>query len=102
MIVLNVTYKCKPGMRDAFLETIMNEKIDEICRAEDGNSKYDYYLPSRSCVSQATADTEELILIEHWRDEKAVSVHKAKPHFARIGEIKAEFVEETIIERFEI
>ena len=46
MIVLNVTYRCKPDMRDAFLERIMAEGIDEACRAEKGNLKYDYYYPA--------------------------------------------------------
>ena len=45
MIVLNVTYKTKPGMREAFLEAIRAEGIDEASRAEAGNLKYDYYLP---------------------------------------------------------
>ena len=27
MIVLNVSYKCKPGMRDEFLEKIMAEDV---------------------------------------------------------------------------
>ena len=34
MIVLNVTYKCKPDMREEFLEMIYNEGIDEASRAE--------------------------------------------------------------------
>lgn len=45
MIVLNVTYRCKPGMRDRFLEAIAAEGIDKASRAETGNLKYDYYLP---------------------------------------------------------
>ena len=45
MIVLNVTYKCKTGMRDTFLEKINAEGIGEACRAEDGCEKYDYYIP---------------------------------------------------------
>ena len=45
MIVLNVTYKCKPDRREEFLEMIYAEGIDEACRAEDGNMKYDYYTP---------------------------------------------------------
>ena len=34
MIVLNVTYKCKPDMREEFLEMIYTEGIDEASRAE--------------------------------------------------------------------
>ncbi len=43
MIVLNVTYQCKPELREEFLEAIMTEGIDAASRAEAGNIKYDYY-----------------------------------------------------------
>lgn len=92
MIVLNVTYKCKPGMREAFLEAIRAEGLDAASRAEAGNSKYDYYF--------AADEPDVLLLVEHWRDEEAVRLHNAEPHFRRIGEVKAAFVEETILERF--
>ena len=92
MIVLNVTYKCRPGMREEFLEAIKAEGLDAASRAEEGNIKYDYYF--------ANADPDELFLLEHWRDEEAVRLHNAEPHFKRLGELKAGFVEETILDRF--
>lgn len=92
MIVLNVTYKCKPGMREAFLEAIRAEGLDAASRAEAGNSKYDYYF--------AADEPDVLLLVEHWRDEEAVRLHNAEPHFRRLGEVKSAFVEETILERF--
>jgi quinol monooxygenase YgiN len=92
MIVLNVTYKCKPQKRDDFLEMIMSEGIDVECRAEEGNLKYDYYIP--------TDDSDDLLLVEKWRDKEALAIHSKQPHFARLGEIKKEFVNDTIIEKF--
>lgn len=94
MIVLNVTYKCKPGMREEFLEMIITEGIDIACRAEDGNIKYDYYRP--------TDGSEELLLVEKWRDADALAAHGRQAHFARLGELKSEFVNDTIIEKLEI
>ena len=93
MIILNVTYKCKPGMREKFLEAIKAEGIDAACRAEAGNIKYDYYIPADG--------GDELLLVEKWRDADALAVHGRQPHFARIGELKAGYVEETTIEKFE-
>ena len=93
MIVLNVTYKCKPELRDEFLEMIMSEGIDVACRAEDGNIKYDYFIP--------TDGSDDLLLVEKWRDAEALAVHGRQPHFARIGELKGNYVDETIIEKFE-
>ena len=92
MIVLNVTYKCKPEMREDFLEMIITEGIDVACRAEDGNIKYDYYF--------AADDSDELLLIEKWRDADALARHGRQPHFARLGELKAEFVNDTTIEKY--
>ena len=80
-------------MRDEFLEAIMTEGIDVACRAEDGNFKYDYYM--------STQDDNEMLLVEHWRDADALAVHQSQAHFKRLGEIKNEFVDETIIEKYE-
>lgn len=92
MIVLNVTYKCKPDMREAFLETIKSEKIDAACRAEEGNIKYDYYYP--------VAETDEILLVEKWRDADALAKHMEEPHFKRLGQIKEGFGIETVIEKY--
>lgn len=94
MIVLNVTYKCKPGMREEFLEAILREGIDGASRKEAGNLKYDYYIPFD--------DNGELLLVEHWRDEEALTAHGQTPHLQRLRELKAEYVTETVIERFEL
>lgn len=92
MIVLNVTYKCKPGMNRVFLDRLNDEGLAAACRAEAGNIKYDYYLPADG--------SDELLLVEKWRDAEALKLHAAEPHFARIGAIKAGYVDDTIIEKF--
>ena len=71
----------------------MTEGIDIAYRAEDGNIKYDYFT--------STDDSDELLLIEKWRDADALAAHGRQPHFARLREIKDEFVTETIIEKYE-
>ena len=93
MIVLNVTYKCKPDMRDEFLEMIITEGIDASSREETGNLKYDYYIPADG--------GDELLLVEKWSDADALAEHAEKPHFKRLGELKAQYVIDTVIERFE-
>ena len=93
MIVLNVTYRCKPGMREAFLNRIREAGIDAACRAEAGNLKYDYYLPLNS--------RDEILLVEKWRDADALSAHGRTPHLAALGAFKPEYVTDTVIEKFE-
>ena len=93
MIVLNVTYRCKPGLRDEFLGRIRAEGINEDSRAETGNIRYDYYLPADG--------GDELFLLEKWRDADALAEHGTQPHLARLKALKAEYVAETLIERYE-
>ena len=93
MIVLNVTYKCSSGMREAFLDSIRSQGVDAACRAEDGNLQYDYY-------RSADAD-DELLLVEKWRDGDALAAHGAQAHMEKLRELKAQFVTETVIERFD-
>lgn len=93
MIVLNVTYKCRPEMREEFLQRISAAGIDAASRMEEGNIKYDYYIPFEG--------GDELLLIEKWRDESALTAHASTPHFNRLGELKPIYVLETVIERYE-
>ena len=92
MIVLNVTYKCSPEKREAFLKQLNEEGLAAACRAETGNIKYDYYLPAN--------DADELLLVEKWKDQAALKAHTQLPHFARIGEVKNAIGIETVIEKF--
>ena len=84
MIVLNVTYRCKPGRRDDFLEAIKKEGIGAACRAEAGNIKYDYYVPA--------LENDELLLLEKWQDSDALQKHGKQAHMEKLAAICAERV----------
>lgn len=94
MIILNVTYKCKTGMREKFLKAIKAEGIDVACRAEEGNNQYDYFY--------STEDHDSLFLLEKWRDEGAFAEHREQVHFKRLGELKEKYVDDTAIEKYEV
>lgn len=95
MIVLNVTYQCKPDLRAEFLEAILAEGIDEASRAEDGNLKYDYYFPFDDRA-------DELLLIEKWRDAEALAAHAETPHYLKLKALKPQYVTDTVVERFTV
>ena len=93
MLVFNVTFQCRPGMRDEFLDQIISEGIIAGARAEAGNRKYDYYLSvDHDC---------DLLLIEKYRDEEAVAEHIRQSHTAKLVALKEAYVTDMIIERYE-
>ena len=92
MIVLNVTYKCKEGKREEFLKRISEEGIGAACRAEEGNLKYDYYLPADG--------SGDLLLVEKWTDADALARHGRQPHYKRLGELKPDYVADMTVEKF--
>ncbi len=94
MIVLNVSYKCRPGMAKAFLERLESEGIGAASRADAGNIKYDYYLPADG--------SDELLLVEKWESAELLALHAKQPHLAKIAEFKSEYVLDTALDRFEV
>ena len=94
MIVVNVKYAIKDGMRDAFLEAIKQERVMEQVRSEAGNRQYIFLLPIEE------ADVNTLYLIEKYADEAALDSHKKENHYAAFQDIKARFVDDTIVQVF--
>ena len=94
MILLNVTYKAKSGQRDAFYKAVCDAKVPEVSRAEAGNIKYDYYM--------SVDDEDTILLVEHWKDAEAFKLHTEEAHFKQLGKIKEEYVEETILGKYEV
>ena len=45
-------------------------------------------------------DNGELLLLEKWKDADALAAHAKQPHLKRIGELKEDYVTETVIEKF--
>ena len=91
MFVLLVRYKCKQGCRDRYYEAIRENHIDELSQTEEGCLRYEY--------SYGVA-ADELLLTEVWRDAEAIEVHKNSGHFAKLGELKGEYVETTEFMKF--
>ena len=79
MIVLIARYTVRPGHVDQVLETLRT--MAERVRAEEpGCALYQ--------VCQSREQPNELLLYEQYRDEEAMRVHRATPHFAELVEGK--------------
>ena len=93
MLVFNVTFKCKNGMRDVFLDAVRAQGIDAAARSEAGNLMYDWYISAENCT--------DLLLIEKYKDGEAVAEHVRQPHTARLVELKEAYVDDMILEQYE-
>ena len=93
MLVFHVTFKCKPEMREEFLEMIMTEGVDVGARAEEGNLQYDFFT--------SVDDDNVLLLIEKYVDADAVAAHVRQPHTARLVGLKERYVADMAIEKYE-
>ena len=93
MLVFNVIFKCRPGMRETFLEAIRAGGIIAAARAEEGNLAYDYY--------RSVDNDSDLLLIEKYRDAAAVAAHVRQAHTARLVELKETYVSDMVLEQYE-
>ena len=92
MLVFHVTFKCKPDMRDEFLEMIVTEGIDEAARAEAGNRGYAFYFPADA--------QDDLFLIEKYTDMDAVKSHASQPYIQKLTALKEEYTDDMILEMY--
>ena len=93
-IIFHVTYTCKPGMAEAFINAVRERGLQEKTRQEDGCMQYDYH------ISCEVPDT--IVLLEKYRDKEAVMNHAAQPTFQEISALKEEYVLNVDIKRFKI
>ena len=92
-IILHVTYFCKEGMAQDFVNAVKDSGVQALVRAEDGCLQYDYHLS----LEQDNA----VVLLEKWRDAAALQVHMDQPRMAEIRALKDKLGLTTRIERYE-
>ena len=92
-IILHCTYTCKSGMAEPFVKALKDSGAQESVRAEDGCLQYDYHI---SCEAP-----DMVVLLEQWRDAAALEQHQKQPHMETIRALKADYVTDMKLERFE-
>ena len=94
MLKLIVKFEMKEGCREAFFQKVSEEGILAKVRAEEGCHYYDFY--------DSKQDPDLLLLLEEWQDMDAQRAHIASDHMARFREIKKDYVNNTIIQAYEL
>lgn len=79
-VTVNIYYSGKDGAARKFAEEMIAEGIVDAIRAEEGNLRYEYFLP--------TDDPETVLLIDSWKDQQAIDVHHASPMMEKITELR--------------
>lgn len=92
-ITVNLRYTGKNGNARKFAEEMISSGTVEKIRAENGNLRYEYYLPLEG-------DGETLLLIDSWKNQAAIDVHHASPMMKTIAELRDKYDLHMSVERF--
>ena len=92
MITGNLYYTGTNGSARAFAEEMVQSGTVAAIRAEDGNVRYEYFLPMD--------DPETVLLIDQWRDQAAIDGHHASPMMAQIAALREKYDLHMKAERF--
>ena len=91
-ITVNVYYTGENGNARKFVEDMVSGGIVDLIRAENGNQKYEYFF--------SMEDPETVLLIDRWRDQKAIDLHHASPMMAEIIRLREKYDLHMRVERY--
>lgn len=91
-VTVNIYYSGKNGNARKFAEEMMSSGTVAEIRAEDGNIKYEYFFPME--------DTETVLLIDSWKDQRSIDIHHASPMMTKIAELREKYDLHMRVERY--
>lgn len=92
MITINIYYYGENGDARKFAEEMTQSGIVDVIRAEDGNLRYEYFLPMDN--------PETVLLIDSWTDQAALDVHHASEMMSKIAELREKYDLHMKVERY--
>lgn len=91
-ITVNLYYKGSNGSARAFADEMEARGIADAIRAEDGNERYEYFIPLK--------DPETVLLIDSWRDQESLDRHHASVMMNEIAELREKYDLHMSVERY--
>lgn len=82
-IVVNLYYHGTNGSARRFAEEMESSGIADAIRAEEGNERYQYFLP--------LDDAETVLLIDAWSDQAAIDAHHASPMMTELAKLREKY-----------
>ena len=91
-LTVNLYYTGASGAARAFAEEMEKSGLAAAIRAEDGNERYEYFLPMD--------DPETVLLIDCWRDQAALDRHHASPMMKSLAALREKYDLHMRVERY--
>lgn len=91
-ISINIYYTGEADNAKLFAEEMISNGIVEEIRKEDGNLRYDYFLP--------LYNDKTLLLIDSWENQLSLDKHHASPMMQKIIELREKYNLHMKIERY--
>lgn len=82
-ITMNLYYTGKNGNAKKFAEEMESSGTAAAIRAEEGNERYEYFIPMN--------DSETVLLIDSWKDQGSIDVHHASPMMQTIADLREKY-----------
>lgn len=91
-ITVNLYYTGAAGAARAFANEMLASGTVDAIRAEEGNLRYEYFVP--------LDDPDALLLIDSWESQAALDVHHASPMMATIAALREKYDLHMRVERY--
>ena len=92
MITVNLYYTGVNGKARLFAQEMESSGTAAAIRAEQGNIRYEYFLPMN--------DHETVLLIDAWKNQAAIDAHHASPMMETIKTLREKYDLHMRVERF--
>ena len=91
-ITVNLRYRGTDDAAKRFAEEMISSGTVDKIRNEAGNLRYEYF--------QSLDDSETILLIDSWEDQKSIDVHHASPMMKTIMELREKYDLHMTVERY--
>ncbi len=93
MITIIIHYKGKNGNARKFAKEMIESKLVDEIRKENGNLRYEYYYPLE--------DNEAVVLIDSWVNQEALDIHHSLPLMSKISKLRDKYDLHMKVEKYE-
>ncbi len=91
-ITVNLYYTGINGNAKKFADEMERTGIAQRIRSEEGNLKYEYFIP--------LSEPETVLLIDSWTDQEAIDRHHASPMMKELAELREKYDLHMRVERY--